>query len=204
MKQFVMALVCLCLVASVITGAEARRNPVIVMETNMGDITIELFKEEAPGTVQNFMWYVNKEFYDGLIFHRVTKGGMKVIQGGGFTQRMSKKAPNAPIENEATNRISNERGTIAMARTGAVHSATSQFFINVGNNAFLDHKSTKSAEFGYCVFGKVIDGMDVVDKIANVETGNVDGYNDVPLEKVIITKVYESKGGKKKAKKKDS
>jgi cyclophilin family peptidyl-prolyl cis-trans isomerase len=166
-----------------------KTKPVVMMKTTLGDIVIELNPEKAPETVKNFLWYVDNKFYDGLIFHRVISNFM--IQGGGFTKDMAKKEPKPPIKNEADNGLSNVRGTIAMARTGDPNSASSQFFINVKDNTPLDFKSKTSGQtWGYCVFGKVIDGMDTVDKIRDVPTHSVDVYNDVPVDPVIITKAY--------------
>jgi cyclophilin family peptidyl-prolyl cis-trans isomerase len=185
------------------TEAEEMKNPgdpVVVMETSMGTMEIELYKKEAPLTVQNFLWYVKNGFYDGLIFHRVIDNFM--IQGGGFTPAMKKKATNDPIENEATNGLSNEKYTIAMARTGVVNSATSQFFINNKDNPALDHRNTTQQGFGYCVFGKVIEGQDVVDAISKVETTNRNGMQNVPVETVVIEKVY-MRDAKKESKKKE-
>jgi cyclophilin family peptidyl-prolyl cis-trans isomerase len=162
-------------------------NPVVVMETSMGNITIELNQDKAPITVKNFLQYVESGFYKGTIFHRVI--GHFMIQGGGFTADMLRKKPGNPIKNEAANGLKNQRGTISMARTGVIDSATSQFFINVRDNASLNHKSDKPEEYGYAVFGKVIDGMDVVDKIKNVETTERNGYQNVPVEPVIIESV---------------
>jgi len=176
--------------------AAEKSNPVVVLETTMGDIKIELYPDKAPVTVKNFLWYVDHKFYDGLIFHRVIKNFM--IQGGGFTKDMVKKQPNAPIVNEATNGLSNKRGTIAMARTSEINSATSQFFINLKDNSFLDHKDDTPRGYGYAVFGKVIGGMDVVDKIGSVKTTSRKGYNDVPAEPVVIKKAYQLGKGKKK------
>jgi len=172
-------------------------NPVIVMETSEGTMEIELYEKEAPITVQNFLWYVDNEFLDGLIFHRVMKGFM--IQGGGFTVDMKKKAGNPPIENEAANGLKNDKYTLAMARTGAVHSATSQFFINAKDNDFLNYTASTQSGFGYCVFGKVIKGTDTVDVIESVPTGSKNGMDDVPKTPVVIKKCYrkEVKGEKK-------
>lgn len=193
MKQLVMILALVLVVAAGATTTasagekEAKGNPVIVISTNYGDMEIELYPKEAPLTVQNFLWYVDKKFYDGLIFHRVIDDFM--IQGGGFTKDMLKKAGNPPIDNEAGNGLSNEKYTIAMARTGEVNSATSQFFINNKDNAALDHRDETARGFGYCVFGKVIKGQKVVDKISKVATGSKNGMNDVPLKQVVIEKV---------------
>ncbi|MDP6381196.1 MAG: peptidylprolyl isomerase [Phycisphaerae bacterium] len=160
---------------------------VVVMETSHGTIKIELFLDKAPVTVENFLRYTDDKFYDGTIFHRVIAGFM--IQGGGFTPDMKEKQTNAAINNEATAEAKNLRGTLAMARTNDVHSATSQFFINVVDNAFLDHTDKSARGFGYCVFAKVIEGMDVVDKIRKVATATSGHYGDVPREPVIIKSV---------------
>jgi peptidyl-prolyl cis-trans isomerase A (cyclophilin A) len=159
-------------------------NPVVIMSTSKGAIKIELFKDKAPITVENFLSYVNDGFYDGTIFHRVIPNFM--IQGGGFTPGFTQKPTKPPIKNEAANGLKNERGTLAMARTQVVDSATSQFFINLVDNSFLDNGAR---DYGYAVFGRVIDGMDVVDEIAGVETGNRGMYGDVPQEDVVITSV---------------
>ncbi|NJB67725.1 cyclophilin family peptidyl-prolyl cis-trans isomerase [Desulfobaculum xiamenense] len=166
--------------------------PVIVMETNMGTIMLMLDEKKAPVSVANFLAYVDEGFYDGTIFHRVIDGFM--IQGGGFDATMAQKATHAPIANEAANGLDNDRGTIAMARTMDVDSATSQFFINTVDNAFLNHKDGSSRGFGYAVFGRVIRGMDVVDKISGVVTGRSSGMQDVPREQVIITRAYRHEG----------
>jgi peptidyl-prolyl cis-trans isomerase B (cyclophilin B) len=162
------------------------QNPRVVLETSSGNITIELFKDKAPITVRNFLTYVNEGYYDGLIFHRVIKGFM--IQGGGMDADMQPKKTRFAIKNEANNGLKNTRGTLAMARTAVVDSATSQFFINVVDNAFLDYKGKRPEEFGYAVFGQVVEGMEVVDAIREVKTGSKGGHGDVPLEPVTITK----------------
>ncbi len=167
------------------TKAEEKENPVVVIKTDKGDITVELFKKEAPITVENFLRYVEDDFYSGTIFHRVIPGFM--IQGGGFDADMNQKSTHDPIKNEATNGLKNERGTLAMARTMVVDSATSQFFINLVDNTFLNHTSPDPRGFGYCVFGRVIDGMDVVDQIARVRTGRQGPHENVPVEPVEIT-----------------
>lgn len=168
-----------------IRPGEQPDQPVVQLITSMGSITIELDRAKAPVTVENFLGYVRDGFYDGTIFHRVIRDFM--IQGGGFTADMSQKATKAPIKNEATNGLSNVRGTIAMARTNVVDSATSQFFINVvDNSASLDHQGPQ--RYGYAVFGRVIDGMDVVDAIRAVATGSVGMHNDVPTTPVVIQK----------------
>ena len=154
----------------------------VTLKTNFGDIVIELDAAAAPKTVANFEQYVTDGFFDGTIFHRIINNFM--IQGGGFTPDMDQKETREPVENEANNGLKNEAGTIAMARTMAPHSATAQFFINVSNNSFLDYPGQDG--WGYCVFGKVTDGMDVVNKIKDVATGNAAGHSDVPVEPVII------------------
>ncbi|MBN2588752.1 MAG: peptidyl-prolyl cis-trans isomerase [Sedimentisphaerales bacterium] len=157
----------------------------VKLQTSMGDIVIELDAEKAPITVKNFLGYVSDGFYDGLIFHRVIKGFM--VQGGGFTPDMDQKDTNAPIKIESSNGLENDRGTIAMARTSVPDSATSQFFINHADNSFLNYAGAGNP--GYAVFGKVIEGMDVVDKIAEVKTTRRSGMDDVPVELVIIESV---------------
>jgi cyclophilin family peptidyl-prolyl cis-trans isomerase len=159
-------------------------NPKVLLKTSKGDITIELYPAKAPVTVKNILTYVNDKFYDGLIFHRVIPEFM--IQTGGLTAEMSQKSGKPPIKNEAGNGLKNTRGTVAMARTEVVDSATSQFFINLKDNSFLNHTDDTSRGFGYCVFGKVIAGMDVVDAIAKVPTGSKRGHGDVPLEPITI------------------
>lgn len=158
----------------------------IKLTTNMGEITLELFADKAPKTVANFEQYVKDGFFDGTIFHRVINNFM--IQGGGFEPGMSQKDTRGTIENEANNGVSNETGTIAMARTNDPHSATAQFFINVKDNTFLDHTAETGSGWGYCVFGKVVDGMPVVDEIKNVATTFKGGHQDVPEQDVIIEK----------------
>ena len=159
----------------------------VTMETSVGTITLELNDEKAPETVKNFVQYAKDGHYDGTIFHRVIDGFM--IQGGGFTKDMNQKKTREPIRNEAMNGLKNLRGTIAMARTMVVDSATSQFFINLVDNDFLDFQSPSPQGFGYAVFGKVTDGMDVVDKIAKVKTGSVGPYQNVPGEAIVIKRV---------------
>jgi len=157
------------------------------LHTNHGIIGIELDAERAPKTVQNFLDYARAGHYDNTIFHRVINGFM--IQGGGFEPGMSQKPTRGPIENEATNGLRNTKGTLAMARTSDPHSATAQFFINVADNDFLNHKAPSGQDWGYCVFGKVVEGMDVVNKIRTVRTGRAGGHQDVPEEDVLIQKV---------------
>ena len=154
----------------------------VLLSTSMGDIKVELYEKEAPETVKNFLSYVTDGFFDGTIFHRVIPGFM--IQCGGFTPDMQQKGTKAQIKNEATNGLKNDNGTLAMARTNVVDSATSQFFINVKDNDFLNHQG--QANFGYCVFGKVVEGLDIVQQIEGVATGRKGGHDDVPLEPVTI------------------
>lgn len=161
---------------------------VVKLETNKGVIAIELDGEKAPVTTENFLSYVKKGFYDGTIFHRVIDGFM--IQGGGLDQDMNEKETEDPIENEAANGLKNDKYTVAMARTSDPHSATAQFFINVKDNDFLNHTAKTDRGWGYAVFGKVVEGTDVVDLIKSVKTGSVKYYQDVPLEPVIILKAY--------------
>jgi cyclophilin family peptidyl-prolyl cis-trans isomerase len=167
--------------------AEETKNPVVIMSTNMGNIRIELNANKAPISTKNFLDYVNDGHYDGLIFHRVIPGFM--IQGGGFDSGMSQKKTKSPIKNEAGNGLKNVIGSIAMARTNVVDSATSQFFINVKDNDFLNHKNTSPDGYGYAVFGQVVEGMDVVQTIEKVKTGNRGMHQDVPVQAVVINSV---------------
>ena len=162
-------------------------NPKVTIHTNLGDIEVELFQSKAPETVSNFLKYVEEGHYNGTIFHRVIDGFM--IQGGGYTADFKEKKTHSPVRNEADNRVSNKRGTIAMARTSDIHSATSQFFINVNDNNFLDFRNPTPSGFGYCAFGEVTKGMDVVDKIKKVKTGSDRGHDDVPLQSVKIINI---------------
>jgi len=162
----------------------------VKLATTMGDIVIELNEEKAPVTTQNFLNYVRDGFYDGTIFHRVIPNFM--VQGGGFNHQMMQKMTQDPVKNEADNGLTNDRGTIAMARTQDPDSATAQFFINHNDNAFLNHTSPDVQGWGYCVFGKVTDGMDVVDAIAAVSTTNRSGHSDVPEDVIVITSATES------------
>jgi cyclophilin family peptidyl-prolyl cis-trans isomerase len=167
----------------------ANKDTSVIISTSMGDIKVKLNAEKAPITTENFLKYVDKKHYDGTIFHRVIKDFM--IQGGGFTPDMKEKDTMAPIKNEANNKLSNKRGTIAMARTNDVNSATAQFFINVENNERLDYKS--DAQYGYAVFGEVTEGMDVVDKIRQVRTVTKGAYDDVPAQTVTINSIQRGK-----------
>jgi cyclophilin family peptidyl-prolyl cis-trans isomerase len=186
---------CLMLTAALIASvgcsvaAIAAENPVVIMETSKGTIKIELFEEKAPITVKNFLDYVDAKHYDGAVFHRVISTFM--IQGGGYDADQKERATKPPIKNEASNGLKNERGTLAMARTNIPDSATSQFFINVRDNVFLNQSSGNA---GYCVFGRVIEGMDVVDSIKNVKTGAKGMFDqDCPLEDVLIKSVTRVK-----------
>jgi peptidyl-prolyl cis-trans isomerase A (cyclophilin A)/peptidyl-prolyl cis-trans isomerase B (cyclophilin B) len=176
----------MCFFASTVlfaaSGAGAETLPQVMLKTDMGEVVIELYPEKAPKTVSNFLGYVKSGQYKGTIFHRVIQGFM--IQTGGFDKAMKQKAVKASVENEANNGLKNEKYTVAMARTAAPHSATSQFFINVNDNASLDYPSFDG--WGYCVFGKVIKGQEVVDKIAEVAVGSKAGHENVPLEPVVI------------------
>lgn len=160
------------------------KNPLVLLKTGLGEIRIELYPDQAPITVENFLGYVQDGFYDNTIFHRVIPNFM--AQGGGFVSGMTQKETKAPIKNEAGNGLKNDRGTIAMARTAIVDSATAQFFINVVDNSFLNYKNETAQGFGYCVFGKVIEGMDIVDKIVSVPTGTFGHFSDVPNEDIVI------------------
>jgi cyclophilin family peptidyl-prolyl cis-trans isomerase len=168
-------------------SAQKAENPIVVIETTMGNITLELFKDRAPRTVENFLAYAREGFYSDTVFHRVIPGFM--IQGGGLTADLTRKETRPPIANEATNGLRNQRGTVAMARTNEVRSATSQFFINTADNPRLDHRGMTPADYGYAVFGRVIDGMDVVDRIEKVKTGNRGGHQNVPVDPVAIAAV---------------
>ena len=181
---FVATLVLLAAVAPGDAQETAKGNSQVVLETSKGKIVLELYPGKAPLTVKNFLAYVDAKFYDGTIFHRVIPNFM--IQGGGFAVDMNQKPTNDPIQNEADNGLKNQRGTIAMARTNVPDSATSQFFINSVNNDFLNFKSKSAQGWGYAVFGKVVEGLDVVDAISAVKTGTSGGFRDVPVEPVVI------------------
>ncbi len=180
-------------VACAIGGCDKKavENPQVILETSSGKIILKLYSDRAPETVKNFIAYIDSEFYNDTVFHRVIPNFM--IQGGGFTAAMTPKPTQTPIKNEADNGLKNDRGTIAMARTADPDSATAQFFINSVNNEFLNHKSKDSRGWGYAVFGKVIEGMDVVDAIAGVKTGTHGAYRDVPIEAVVISKAQRIK-----------
>jgi peptidyl-prolyl cis-trans isomerase B (cyclophilin B) len=161
----------------------------VILHTNQGDITLDLDAEDSPATVANFLRYVRDGHYDNTLFHRVIPGFM--IQGGGFAPGMQQKATRAPVANEAGNGVKNAHYTVAMARTSDPHSATAQFFINLADNAFLDYKGPSPQAYGYCVFGKVAGGADVVDRIAVVATGRSEGHENVPVQDVVITRAEE-------------
>ncbi len=186
MKRFISLILASTLMLS--AQVMAADNPKVLMKTNQGEIVLELYPEKAPKTVENFLRYVKEGFYDGTIFHRVIANFM--IQGGGFTPDYTKKETHEPIGNEADNGLRNERGSIAMARTNEPHSATAQFFINVLDNGFLNHSAKNARGWGYAVFGKVVEGMDTVDRIRDVPTGRGGPFHkDAPQSKVIIEKV---------------
>lgn len=188
MRRFSLALMSMLLLLALGSGPASAAAPRVHMLTSEGEIVLELSPDKAPKTVENFLRYVREGFYDGTIFHRVIDGFM--IQGGGFTPEFRRKETHAPIENEANNGLSNTVGTIAMARTRDPQSATAQFYINVADNTFLDYRSSTPSGWGYCVFGHVVKGMDVVDRIKGVRTGPGGPFpKDVPAEPVVINKV---------------
>ena len=189
MMRFLLALltVAMILAAAIPASSEEKGKesyPHVYIKTNVGGFTIELYPDKAPVTVANFLNYVEKGYYSGTIFHRVIKGFM--IQGGGFTTDMSQKETAPPIKNEASNGLKNEKYTLAMARTNIVDSATSQFFVNVKDNSNLDHRDKTKTAYGYCVFARVIEGTDVIDKIEMAQTAKKGSYSDVPVKPVII------------------
>jgi len=190
-KSMVSCILAICLISSAAfadhhseTNTTTNKTTMVTLKTSMGDIQIELNAEKAPRTVENFLQYVKEGHYDGVIFHRVISNFM--IQAGGFDADMQQKETRGPIPNEANNGLTNEKYTLAMARTGEPHSASAQFFINAKNNDFLNFSSETQSGWGYAVFGKVVAGMDVVDKIESVRTGQVGPYGDVPMEPIII------------------
>jgi cyclophilin family peptidyl-prolyl cis-trans isomerase len=184
---------CFVVLGMATAGAARAANPVVIMETSVGTVKIELLEDKAPITVKNFLSYVDDKFYDGTIFHRVmSKENWErdfMIQGGGFEPGMKQKTTKKPIKNEAGNGVSNTRGTLAMARTGDPDSATAQFFINVADNTQLNRQNETARGAGYAVFGKVIEGMDVVDKIKAVRTGSKAGHDNVPVDDVVIKSI---------------
>ncbi|MDR9432813.1 MAG: peptidylprolyl isomerase [Spiribacter sp.] len=177
----------LALASAVVSGIVNAENPRVVFETTAGDIHIELYAEQAPVSVENFLSYIDAGFYDGTIFHRIIPGF--VIQGGGFDQEMARKDTRDPIVNEADNGVKNTRATLSMARTQVRDSATSQFFVNLADNAFLDHGER---DFGYAVFAEVTEGMEVVDQIAAGETTQRNGMADVPVEPIVVRNAYRA------------
>lgn len=179
---------------ALIASVQADTAPQVRLHTSMGDIVIALDAEKAPASVSNFLGYVKRGFYDGTIFHRVIDGFM--IQGGGFTEGFDRKKTETPIRNEADNGLKNVRGSIAMARTSNPHSATSQFFINVADNANLDHRSPTAKGWGYAVFGRIVNGMDVVDEIRQVRTTVKGSYRDVPVTPIVIKQAVIEPAGK--------
>ena len=181
---FIFSLVLTCAIS-------AKGNPRILMKTTMGDIELELFPDQAPESVKNFLGYVRSGFYTDVIFHRVIANFM--IQGGGLDKEYNRKKTQDPVINEATNGLKNKRGTLAYARTNEINSATSQFFINLVDNDFLDHKDDTSRGFGYAVFGKVVQGMDVVDNIGKTKTQTTMGRENVPVKQIIILSIEEIK-----------
>lgn len=191
MKQILSAILIIAVMTGISMGQENKvSSPQVVMETSKGEIVLALYPDKAPLTVKNFLSYVDAGFYNGTIFHRVIPGFM--LQGGGFSSDMQKKKTLAPVKNEADNGLKNDRGTIAMARTQDPHSASSQFFINTVDNAFLNYKGQTRAGWGYAVFGKVVKGMEVVDAISRVETGTHGRFRDVPKTPVMIIKVRQT------------
>jgi cyclophilin family peptidyl-prolyl cis-trans isomerase len=182
-RNFALALAAALLATATLKGETPVKNPSVVMKTSLGSVTMELYPDKAPETVKNFLQYVNDKFYDGTIFHRVIANFM--VQGGGMDAANNKKPTRAPIKNEAANKLKNEVGTVAMARTNEPNSATAQFFVNVKNNGFLDYRDSSPQGIGYCVFGKVTAGMDVVEKIKAVPTG----AQDVPKTQVVIESI---------------
>lgn len=186
-RSLVTLLACTIAMTVAVPQAQAQNNPVVLIETSLGTITVELDRENAPISVENFLAYVENGHYAGTIFHRVIKGFM--IQGGGFTPDMQQKPTGDPIQNEATNGVSNARGTLAMARVNAPHSATAQFFINTVDNRGLDNSGTSQQAYGYAVFGRVIEGLGTVDQIEDVDTGRRGPYSDVPNTPVEIVSI---------------
>ena len=180
----IVLLLAVTMVLPVQAAEKKTANPLVLLDTTQGQIVLELFPDKAPQTVQNFLTYVDSKFYDGTIFHRVIPDFM--IQGGGFTTKFKRKATREPIRNEAPNGLTNDRGTIAMARTQDPHSATAQFFINSKSNDFLNYRTKTAHGYGYAVFGRVVKGMEVVDRISLVSTGQVGNMGDVPKQQVVI------------------
>ena len=190
MKTLACALLLLPILAA-FTASAQESNPIVVVKTSMGSFNIELYPDKAPVTVKNFLMYVDEGFYSGTLFHRVIDGFM--IQGGGLDREMNRKKTGDPIVNEAGNKLKNTVGTVAMARTGEPNSATAQFFVNVNDNTPLDYRDSSREGIGYCVFGKVVQGMDVVEKIKAVPTGVKNGMRDVPVTPVVIESITRAK-----------
>ena len=190
MKTLACALLLLPFLAA-FTATAQESNPIVIVKTSLGSFNIELYPEKAPVTVKNFLMYVDEGFYAGTIFHRVIDGFM--IQGGGLDREMNRKKTRDPIANEAMNKLKNRVGTVAMARTSSPNSATSQFFVNVADNGMLDYRDTSAEGIGYCVFGKVVEGMEVVEKIRSVPTGVKNGMRDVPTTPVVIESITRVK-----------
>lgn len=187
-KQILIVAVSLLMAAAVYANEhDEKERPMVQMQTSLGTITLELYADKAPETVKNFLHYVEDGFYEGTVFHRVIRNFM--IQGGGFDENLQRKPTREPIRNEAANGLRNNRGTIAMARTSNPHSATSQFYINTVNNDSLNFRDASPMGIGYCVFGRVTDGMDVVDALQTQETGTQQGMQNVPLSPIIIQSV---------------
>ena len=184
-KRIAAGLLACCLLSPAGAAGQSSNNPMVRMSTSLGDVTVELYADKAPETVDNFLQYAEDGFYDGTIFHRVIPGF--VLQGGGLTPDMERKSTRMPVDNESDNGLQNLRGTLSMARLSDPHSATSQFFINLADNAHLDHQGGE--QWGYAVFARVVEGMDVVDEIAGVETTTRSGYRDVPATPVVIEDV---------------
>jgi cyclophilin family peptidyl-prolyl cis-trans isomerase len=191
-KIAILILLCTLVAVGSATAEEGAAPRLVVLETSLGKIKLELFDEKAPLSAENFRDYVRQGFYNGLIFHRVIPGFM--IQGGGMEPGMKpRRATRKPVPNEASNGLKNLRGTLAMARTSDIHSGTSQFFINVADNASLDHRGNNPQAFGYAVFGRVVEGMETVDKIVKSPTASQGMFRDVPVKEVVIVKAYEEK-----------
>ncbi len=190
MKTLACALLLLPFLAA-LTATAQESNPIVVVKTSMGSFNIELYPDRAPVTVKNFLMYVDEGFYAGTLFHRVIDGFM--IQGGGLDREMNRKKTGDPIVNEAGNKLKNTAGTVAMARTGEPNSATAQFFVNVNDNTPLDYRDSSREGIGYCVFGKVVQGMDVVNRIKAVPTGVKNGMRDVPVTPVVIESIMRAK-----------
>ena len=194
---FLLFMICSLVTVSYAQNKKNQQDPVIIIETSLGNITLNLFQNKAPLTVKNFLGYVKENFYEGTIFHRVKKGVL--IQGGTYTQELTKKQTHNPIKNEADNKIKNKKGTVAMARSSKIDSATSQFFINLKDNPNFDHQNASKEGYGYCVFGKVTEGMEVVKKIGEIDTASKGDHKNVPVEPILINSVRIVPHGKSNA-----